>query len=72
MEEALPAFIIVVMIALSYNISTGLAFGFVSFVLIKLVAGKAKEVKPTMWVIALLSLAFVTMDNLRAVINSLK
>jgi AGZA family xanthine/uracil permease-like MFS transporter len=71
MEEALPAFIIVVMIALSYNISTGLAFGFVSFVLIKLVAGKAAEVKPTMWVIALLSLAFVTMDNLRAIVNSL-
>jgi AGZA family xanthine/uracil permease-like MFS transporter len=65
-EEALPAFIIVVMIALSYNISTGLAFGFLSFVLIKLVAGKAGQVKPTMWVIALLSLLFVTMDHLRA------
>ena len=69
-EEALPAFIIVVMIALSYNISTGLAFGFISFVLIKLVAGKAGEVKPTMWVIALLSLLFVTMDNLRAIFGS--
>lgn len=66
MEEALPAFIILVMIALSYSISTGLAFGFISFVLIKLVAGKVKEVKPTMWVIALLSLCFVTMDHLRA------
>jgi AGZA family xanthine/uracil permease-like MFS transporter len=66
-EEALPAFIIVVMIALSYNISTGLAFGFISFVLIKLVAGKARDVKPTMWVIALLSLLFVMMDNLRAI-----
>jgi len=70
MEEALPAFIIVVMIALSYNISTGLAFGFISFVLIKLVAGKGRDVKPTMWVISLLSLAFVTMDNLRAIISS--
>jgi AGZA family xanthine/uracil permease-like MFS transporter len=67
MEEALPAFIILVMIALSYSISTGLAFGFISFVLIKLVAGKVKDVKPTMWVIALLSLAFVTMDHLRAI-----
>ncbi len=65
LEEALPAFIILVMIALSYSISTGLAFGFISFVLIKLVAGKAREVKPTMWVIALLSLVFVTMDQLR-------
>jgi AGZA family xanthine/uracil permease-like MFS transporter len=66
-EEALPAFIILVMIALSYNISTGLAFGFISFVLIKAVAGKARDVKPTMWVIALLSLAFVTMDHLKAI-----
>ena len=71
MEEALPAFIILVMIALSYSISTGLAFGFISFVLIKLAAGKVRDVKPTMWVIALLSLAFVTMDHLRAVFNSL-
>jgi AGZA family xanthine/uracil permease-like MFS transporter len=70
MEEALPAFIILVMIALSYSISKGLAFGFISFVLIKLVAGKAGEVKPTMWVIALLSLLFVTMDNLRAIFGS--
>ena len=71
-EEALPAFIILVMIALSYNISKGLAFGFISFVLIKLVAGKVRDVKPTMGVIALLSLAFVTMDHLRAMVNSLK
>jgi AGZA family xanthine/uracil permease-like MFS transporter len=70
LEEAMPSFIILVMIALSYSISTGLAFGFISFVLIKLVSGKARDVKPTMWVIALLSLMFVTMDRLRAVLNS--
>ncbi len=69
-EEALPAFIILVMIALSYSISKGLAFGFISFVLIKLMAGRAGDVKPTMWVIALLSLLFVTMDNLRAIVGS--
>ncbi len=69
LEEAMPSFIILVMIALSYSISTGLAFGFISFVLIKLAAGKAKDVKPTMWVIALLSLLFVTMDRLRDVLN---
>jgi AGZA family xanthine/uracil permease-like MFS transporter len=72
MEEALPAYIILVMIALSYSISTGLAFGFISFALIKLVAGKVRDVKPTMWVIALLSLLFVTMDHLRAIVSSLK
>ncbi len=65
LEEALPAFIILVMIALSYSISTGLAFGFISFVLMKLVAGKVRDVKPTMWVIAMLSVVFVAMDRLR-------
>jgi len=69
LEEAMPSFIILVMIALSYSISTGLAFGFISFALIKLAAGKTRDVKPTMWVIALLSLLFVTMDRLRAVLN---
>lgn len=69
LEESMPAFIIMVMIALSYSISTGLAFGFISFVLVKLAAGKMREVKPTMWLIAILSLLFVTMDRLRAVLG---
>jgi len=62
LEEAFPAFVIVVMIALSYSISTGLAFGFVSFTLIKIVLGKAREIKAAMWVIAILSALFLTMD----------
>jgi AGZA family xanthine/uracil permease-like MFS transporter len=64
MDQAFPAFIIMVMIALSYSISTGLAFGFVSFVVIKVVAGKPGEVKGAMWVIALLSLAYLSLDQL--------
>jgi AGZA family xanthine/uracil permease-like MFS transporter len=72
MEEAFPSFIIMVMIALSYSISTGLAFGFVSFTLIKTVLGKAKEIKPAMWVIATLSVLFLTMDQIAALIEYLK
>ena len=72
LEEAFPAFIIMVMIALSYSISTGLAFGFISFVLIKTVAGKAKEVKPTMWIIAILSILFLTLDRLGGIIEYLR
>jgi len=72
MEEAFPAFIIMVMIALSYSISTGLAFGFLSFALIKLVSGKAKEVRPAMWIIALLSALFLTLDRIPALIDHLR
>jgi AGZA family xanthine/uracil permease-like MFS transporter len=70
-EEAFPAFIIIVMIALSYSISTGLAFGFISFVLIKSAAGKVREVKPAMWVIAGLSLVFLAGDRLSDLLKSL-
>jgi len=72
MEEAFPSFIIMVMIALSYSISTGLAFGFVSFTLIKTVLGKAGEVKPAMWIIAILSVLFLTLDQIAALIEYLR
>ena len=71
-EEAFPAFIIIVMIALSYSISTGLAFGFISFVLIKSAAGKAREIKPTMWIIAIMSLAFLAGDKLGDLMKCIK
>jgi AGZA family xanthine/uracil permease-like MFS transporter len=72
LEEAFPAFIIIVMIALSYSISTGLAFGFVSFVIIKLVSGKVRDIKPAMWIIALLSALFLTIDRIPTLIDSIK
>jgi AGZA family xanthine/uracil permease-like MFS transporter len=72
LEEAFPAFIIMVMIALSYSISTGLAFGFISFTLIKLVSGKIRDVKPAMWIIAVLSILFLTLDQLHPMIEHLK
>jgi AGZA family xanthine/uracil permease-like MFS transporter len=58
MEVGFPSFIIIIMIALSYSISTGLAFGFLSFGLIKIMRGKFKELSITMWVIDILSILF--------------
>jgi AGZA family xanthine/uracil permease-like MFS transporter len=72
MEQAFPAFIIIVMIALSYSISTGLAFGFVSFTLIKTISGKIREIKPAMWVIAALSALFLTLDQIGGVVEHLR
>jgi AGZA family xanthine/uracil permease-like MFS transporter len=72
LQEAFPAFIIMVMIALSYSISTGLAFGFVSFTVIKLVAGRSSQIKPTMWIITVLSVLFLMMDYLPDAIKYLK
>jgi len=72
LEEAFPAFIIIVMIALSYSISTGLAFGFISFTLIKIVSGKGREIRAAMWVIAILSVLFLTLNRLGGIIEYLR
>jgi AGZA family xanthine/uracil permease-like MFS transporter len=71
-EEAFPAFIIMVMIALSYSISTGLAFGFISFALIKIVTGRGRDIKAAMWIIAVLSTLFLTLDRLGTLVDYLR
>jgi AGZA family xanthine/uracil permease-like MFS transporter len=59
LEIGFPSFLIIILIALSYSISTGLAFGFISFTLIKLFRGKWGEIRPALWVITILSLIFL-------------
>ncbi len=40
-EEAFPAFLAIILMPLTYSITLGIAFGFLSYVLIKLATGKA-------------------------------
>nr|WP_319572673.1 NCS2 family permease [uncultured Draconibacterium sp.] len=54
-SEAIPAFLTIVLMPLTYSISIGLSFGFISYVVLKAVAGKYKDVSWLMWFIALLS-----------------
>lgn len=52
--EAIPAFVTLLAMPLLYSISDGIAAGIISYVLIHLFAGKGKEVKPLMYILALL------------------
>lgn len=61
-DELVPALIIIAMIAISYQISTGLALGFVSFGVIKIVTGRLREIRPALWVVAVLSLVFLAIN----------
>jgi AGZA family xanthine/uracil permease-like MFS transporter len=58
-EEALPAFLAFILIPLSYNITQGIVWGFISYTAIKMFLGKFKDISITLWIItafALLSL----------------
>ncbi|WP_346298953.1 solute carrier family 23 protein, partial [Halomonas sp. BM-2019] len=53
-DQAFPAFLAIILMPLTYSITLGIAFGFLSFVLIKLATGRLEEIKPAMWVSAAL------------------
>lgn len=47
---AIPAFFVIVMMPLSYSITTGIQFGFIMYVIINLVNKKGKEVSPIIYI----------------------
>ena len=57
--EAMPAFITMVGIALTYSIADGLALGFVSYPIIKLSAGQGREVRWLMYAMAVVLAAYL-------------
>ena len=60
-EIALPAFLTIMMMVLRYSISYGIAIGILAYILVKVFAGKVKEVKLGTWIIGILFvLMFVT------------
>ena len=55
-EVAIPAFLTIILMPLTYSISVGISFGFVSYICVTVFSGDAKKIKPIMWVIGALSL----------------
>jgi len=51
---AIPAFFIIVMMPLSYSITTGIQFGFILYVIVNLVNNKGKSVSPMIYIFSLL------------------
>ena len=52
--EAVPAFLTIVFMPFTYSIADGIAMGFISYALTKLLTGKAKSVPYMVWIIAVL------------------
>ena len=62
-DIAVPAFLTMALMPFAYNISYGIAFGLISYVVIKLFTGKVKEIKAGTWVITLLFLAMLFLTH---------
>lgn len=51
---AVPSFFIIIMMPLSYSITTGIQFGFILYIIVNLVNGKGKNVSPMIYIFSLL------------------
>jgi len=51
-SSTLPVFLTIVVMPLTYSISNGIGAGFISWVLLRSLSGKAREISPLLWVVA--------------------
>ncbi|MET7331591.1 NCS2 family permease [Nonomuraea sp. NPDC005650] len=64
-EIAIPAFLTVVIMPFTYSISNGIGAGFISYVLIKVVRGKAREIHPLLWGVTILFVLYFAIGPIR-------
>jgi len=62
-EDALPAFVTVVLIPLTLSITQGILWGFVLHALLYAVAGRAREVSVTLWLLSALSAGLLLLGH---------
>ncbi|MCE0485743.1 NCS2 family permease [Ornithinimicrobium sediminis] len=70
LEIAFPAFLTIVLMPFTYSITAGIGAGFVSYVLLKVVRGKAGVVHPLLWVVAGLFVVYFAIDPLRDLLGA--
>ena len=56
-REAIPAFVTLILMPVAYSISDGILIGLITYVILNAITGKAKQISPMMWVLAVLFIA---------------
>ena len=67
-EIAIPAFLTITLMPFTYSISNGIGAGVISYVVIKLALGKARDVHPLLYGVAVLFILYVLRGPLESVI----
>ncbi|WP_282771066.1 NCS2 family permease [Saccharomonospora viridis] len=66
---ALPAFLTIVVMPFTYSIANGIGAGFVSYVIIQAVTGKARQVHPLMWIVSAAFIVYFAIDPIQSTLN---
>jgi len=62
-EDSLPAFVTIVLIPLTLSITQGILWGFILHALLYLVTGRRRELSPTLWILAILSVGLLGLES---------
>ena len=62
-EEGLPAFLTIILIPLTFSITQGILWGFISHVGLYLVTGRRKDVHPVMYALAAVAIALLWLEH---------
>ena len=68
-EIAIPAFLTIVLMPFTYSISVGIGAGFIAYVLIKAVRGKAGSLHPLMWLVSVLFVVYFAIDPVKQLLG---
>ena len=66
---AVPAFLTMVLMPFTYSITNGVGAGFISWVVLQVLDGKAKRVHPLMWGIAIVFAVYFALEPIKTLFN---
>ena len=64
-EEGLPAFLTIILIPLTFSITQGILWGFISHVGMYLMVGRRRDINPVMYALALVSVGLLLLEHVR-------
>ena len=67
LEEGVPAFLTLILIPLTFSITQGILWGFISHVGLYLMAGRRREIHPVMYALALVSIGLLILERIKFV-----
>lgn len=62
-EEGLPAFLTIILIPLTFSITQGILWGFISHVGLYLMVGRRREIHPVMYVLAFVAVGLLALEH---------
>ena len=62
-EEGLPAFLTIILIPLTFSITQGILWGFISHVGLYLIVGRVRDIHPMMYALAVISIGLLLLEH---------